>query len=138
MSKKYWIDLSKRFQNTIPYFKELLPLTKSIKSAILFQQLEYWFCKMRSNVFWKYLSPLNEERDWYKFWDSWTEELWFTKAEFRQAFKNIWTVYKSKTEYMLSDDKFKWMMFCSYFSKTNHKTFYLRNSKLILSNIAKL
>ena len=100
----------------IPYIKELRPIAGSVTACILWQQLDFHFAK-KPDGFYKFLEPCNHSA--YKSDDSWTEELGFSKEEFRTAFKKIGIIYKSKRMYDCAEHKFKssnntefW--FCSY------------------------
>ena len=69
------------------YCPELNTITGSVTASLLMCQLEYWFNKKGNKPFYKFLGPCEDEH--YHTGDSWTEELGFTKAEFRTAFSKI-------------------------------------------------
>ena len=87
------------------YCPELNALTGSVTSSLLMCQLDYWFDKTDHKPFYKFLSPCQDEH--YHKGDSWTEELGFTKSEFRTAFSKIGKVYTTKTAYKKSPDNLK-------------------------------
>lgn len=114
----------------IPYVKELRTLESvtSASTAILMQQLDYWFDK-NGQGFYKFLSPCNHPA--YKEGDSWTEELGFSEKEFRTAFRNIGIKYNNKTSFQKQDDPFQGKYYCSYTNKREGKTYYFRNDELL-------
>lgn len=109
----------------VPYYKELNSYTGSVTGTIVMTQLEYWFSKMNGKKFFKFLEPCDQNE--YKEGDSWVEELGFTKYEFRTAFNKIGKVYKSKNEYLSSDDPFQGKPYLSYYDRIKRRTYYLRN-----------
>lgn len=126
-------NLLAKTARAIPYNGFLRPICKSVTSAILFQQLEYWFDK-QDDKFYKFLEPCKNTA--YKEGDSWIEELSFSKDEFRGAFDNIGVRYSSKKEYDLCpDDKFQGMFYLSYHDKIKGITWYMRNGELIEKTI---
>lgn len=114
----------------IPYVKELRKLesVSSASTAILMQQLDYWFDKTGQG-FYKFLAPCNHPA--YEQGDSWTEELGFSEKEFRTAFKNIGVKYNNKTSFEEQDDPFQGKYYCSYTNKREGKTYYFRNNQLV-------
>jgi hypothetical protein len=115
-------------RETIPYVKQIRPLTGSVAATILMQQLDYWFAKYPDG-FYKFLEPCDHPS--YKSGDSWTEELGFSKDEFRTAFKQIGIQHKSKTKFATSSDPFQGKFYCSYFDRTKGQVFYHRNHELV-------
>ena len=116
-------------RNSIPYIKELRPLTKSIAGAIIMQQLDYWF-NTSPNGFYKFLEPCQHDK--CREGDSWCEEIGCTPDEFRAAFDKIGVRYKSKTEYSAAGEtKSKGMLYCSFFDKVKGETWYFRNHDLV-------
>lgn len=113
-----------------PIYRRAIPQLKSCSSAVLMTQLEYWFAVKEGQAFYKYLSPCPDQKD-YKEGDSWTEELAFSKDEFRTAFKNIGISYNSKKAFKESSDKFQGNLYCSYYDRIERKTFYFRNHELV-------
>jgi len=116
-------------RRAIPYIRELRPIAGSVTATLLWQQLDYWFAQ-QPNGFYKFLESCQHAA--YKEGDSWTEELAFTKEEFRTAFKKIGIVYKSKKDYDKAQNKFvndvgKAFYFCSYHDKIKGLTWYFRN-----------
>lgn len=126
------------FSNTVPYIKELRQITGSVTSAILMQQLDYWFSK-KPQGFYKYGEPPKGESKTYRIGDSWTEELGFSVDELRTAYRNIGTSYTSKTEFkkaldnqqvFINDDGIE-MMYARYHDRGTGNSFYYRNDKLV-------
>jgi len=119
-------------RRVIPYIKELRPIAGSVTATILWQQLNYWFA-LYPKGFYKFLEPCKHAA--YKEGDSWTEELGFSKAEFRHAFKLIGIAYKSKREYNRAANPFfsdgKESFFCSYHDKIKGITWYFRNHEYV-------
>ena len=113
----------------IPYVKELRPYAGSISACILMQQLEYWFEKIESDSFYKFLSPCKNE--FYKEGDSWCEEIGISEKEFRNAFDNIGLRHASKNQFETSTDKFQGKFYASYNDKIKGLTFYFRNDELV-------
>lgn len=111
------------------YCPELNVLTGSITASLLMCQLEYWFKKTASKPFYKFLSPCEDMH--YHIGDSWTEELGFTKAEFRTAFHKIGKVYKTKKAYKESNDPFEGKLYLSYYDRIRKLTYYMRNDALV-------
>ena len=136
--KKYKINLFALTARLIPYHKEFRIIAVSVTATILWQQLEYWYKKTEGKEFYKFLEPLNTERNGYKAGASWTEELGFSTSEFRNAFSKIGVSYNSKKEYKESKDKFQGKMYCSYYDKISRQTWYFRNNDLIDSNLETL
>ena len=108
-----------------PYYKELNNYTGGVTATILMTQIEYWFSKTGGEQFFKFLEPC--DRKDYKEGDSWVEELGFTKYEFRTAFKKIGKIYKSKNEYLSSENKFEDKPYLSYYDRLSRRTYYVRN-----------
>ena len=115
-------------RNTIPYVKELQPLTGSVSGCILMQQLDYWF-ERHPTGFWKFLEPSTHQK--YRAGDSWVEELGMSHDEFRTAFDRIGIRYKSKSLFDQAADKFQGKFYCSYLDRRDNLTFYFRNHKLV-------
>lgn len=122
-------DLGGKIMKYLKYCPELNHITGSITASLLMCQLEYWFQKKDYKPFYKFLEPCSFEH--YHKGDSWTEELGFTKVEFRSAFRRIGKVYKSKTEYKQSKDKFEEKLYLSYYDRMRKLTYYMRNDPLI-------
>jgi hypothetical protein len=130
----------------IPYNPEFrrLPLVKSVNSALLLQQLDFWFDK--HSVFWKFIEPAPNHSK-YREGDSWTEELGMTKDEFRTAFANIGIPYKSKNQFRDAENKFIQKdsegneieyYYASYFDRQHSLTYYIRNDELLDRELAEL
>jgi hypothetical protein len=126
----------------VPYLKELkkMPQIVSTNACIVFQQLEYW-SHLMAGTFYKFQSPPKTIQYAYVTGSSWTEELGISEDEFRTAFKQIGTRYKSKKEYKLAKEKgdvFNGKYYCSYFDKVSRLTHYFRNDVLVECEIVKL
>ncbi len=127
------------FRNNIPYIKELRMLSGSVTASILMQQLDYWFEKS-PNGFYKFLEPC-ENSKYYKKGDSWTEELGFSKAEFKTAFEKIGVTYKSKkefTEALKTGNLFQGKFYCCYIDRIKNITVYYRNHDFLDLELEKL
>lgn len=111
------------------YIPALNQVTGGVSGSILMMQLEYWFEKAQGEVFFKFLEPCEDPA--YKPGHAWTEELGFSKAEFRHAFSKIGVAYKSKKLYRESKDKFQGKMYASYFDRIQRKTYYIRNTQKV-------
>lgn len=109
----------------LKYCPKLNTVTGSITASLLMCQLEYWFDKVDGKAFYKFLEPCQHKL--CKKGDSWTEELGFSLAEFRSAFKRIGKVYKSKKAYLESADPFDGKPYLSYYDRIKKLTFYIRN-----------
>lgn len=127
------------FRHNVPYIKELRVLSGSVTASILMQQLDYWFEK-KPGGFYKFLEPC-ENNELYKTGDSWTEELGFSKYEFKSAFEKIGVAYKSKNEFkkaMKKGDPFQGKFYCCYVDKMKYITVYYRNHDLLDLELEKL
>ena len=127
------------FRNNIPYIKELRILAGSITASILMQQLDYWFEKSPGG-FYKFLEPC-ENSKLYKKGDSWTEELGFSRSEFKTAFEKIGVSYKSKrefTEALKTGNLFQGKFYCCYIDRIKNITVYYRNHELLDLELEKL
>ena len=131
---KNWVALTARF---IPYNPILRKLTGSVTSAILMQQLEYWFSVM-GGPFYKYMTMPEGEYTRGNRNSNWADELEFSEDEFRTAFDKIGIRYRSKKAFNEAPDKFQGKMYLSYYEKTSHLTYYRRNQPLIESNLMTL
>lgn len=112
----------------IKYQPALRKIAGSLSATVLMSQLEYWFSK-QGRAFYKFIEPCDHKL--YKEGDSWSEELAFSGAEFRNAFKQIGVVYKTKKAYRESEDRFQGKMYLSYFDRVRKVTYYMRNDKLV-------
>ena len=115
-------------RNTIPYVKELRPVTKSVAGCILMQQLEYWFARYPDG-FYKFMEPCSHRA--YKSGQSWAEELAITPDEFRSAFDHIATRYRTRAEFEAAADKFQGKFYCSFLDKRDGITYYYRNHQAV-------
>ena len=124
----------------IPYRKELREYAGSVTGSLLMMQLDYWFCR-HPDGFYKFLDPTPKHPD-YREGDSWTEELGFSKAEFRTAFDVIGIRHLSKSAYVKALDKFAGKdgekFYASYHDKKNGLTWYFRNHLKVEELIAEL
>lgn len=125
---------------SIPYRKELREYTGSVTGSLLMMQLDYWFAR-HPDGFYKFLDPTPNHPD-YKDGDSWTEELGFSKAEFRTAFDAIGIRHSSKSAYTQAQSKFTGKdgekFYCSYHDKKNGLTWYFRNHPKVEQLITEL
>jgi len=122
------------FAESIPYIPGLRKLTGSVTSAILMARLEYHFETIRSPCFYKFLEPPETGHRDYRHGDSWTEELAFSKEEFRTAFDKIGTRYTSKTQYDKAKSigsEFGDKFYCSCYDRRSGLTSYYRNHKKV-------
>ncbi|WP_373072057.1 hypothetical protein [Sulfurimonas sp.] len=75
-------------KNLIIYRKELNKLTGSVTATILLQQMIFHSSNHNYKPFYKFIEP-SPANELYREGDSWTEELGFTKYEFRTAYKKL-------------------------------------------------
>jgi hypothetical protein len=129
-------------QKFLLYTKAYREIAGSVTATILFQRLEYWLDKYPDGIY-KFLEPApNHMR--YNHGDSWTEELGFSKDEFRSAFKALGICYSSYGDYKEAQEKFvktetnkdgkevkTEMLYCSYYDRVEGLTFYYRNHELV-------
>jgi hypothetical protein len=115
-------------RNTIPYVKELHPISGGVLGCLVMQQLDYWF-EGHPEGFYKFLEPSDHPA--YKDGDSWTEELGMSRHEFRTAFDKIGIRYKSKSDFDQAVDKFQGLFYCSYVDRRSNLTYYFRNHDLV-------
>lgn len=73
----------------IGYRPNFTKLTGSVTSAILLQQMIFWWDKMSGECFYKFKEPCSHKQ--YKPKQSWCEELSFTRSEFDLAIEKIGT-----------------------------------------------
>lgn len=116
-------------QKVLNYCPSLNTITGSITASLLMCQLEYWFDKTKGESFYKFLEPCTHSH--YKKKDSWTEEMGFSKAEFRLAFSRIGKVYKSKKAFLESKNRFDGKFYLSYYDRHTKLTYYMRNTNLV-------
>lgn len=129
------------FAEAVPYIPGLRQQTGSVVATILMMQLEYRFETIRSPCFYKFLEPPEIGYRDYRPGDSWTEELAFSKEEFRTAFDKIGVRYTSKTQYDKAKSigsEFGDKFYCSYFDRQLGMTFYCRNHKKVNALFASL
>lgn len=123
-------------QRKIPYIPELKDICGSITASILMQQLEYWFSG-HVDGFYKFLMPCEHER--YIEGDSWTEELNYSKTEFKTAFGKIGVPYRSKKQFnevvASGEDPFQGKMYASYIEVRLGLTYYIRNHEVVDNTI---
>jgi len=125
-----------------PYRVILCHLTGDIKSALIMQQMEYWFGK-QGKRFYKFLGIPKKPHPQYRTNDSWTEELGMSEKVFRRAFDKIGVRHGSKTAYKTTENPFintegKELFFCSYYDKPSHLTYYFRNNRLLNKTLCAL
>nr|WP_307991503.1 hypothetical protein [uncultured Niameybacter sp.] len=117
------------------YDPSLNKATGSVTATLLFLQLEHWFKVTKDKPFYKFLEPCEDPH--YRTGDSWTEELGFSKPEFRTAFSHIGKVYKSKKSYLESKDKFEGKCYLSYYDRMKRVTYYMRNPEAVKNLLRK-
>lgn len=112
-------------ENKIIYDKNLRNITWSLTSAILLQQIIYWSEKTKWEKFFKFIEPCNHEL--YKEWDSWCEELWFSRKEFDWAIKKIWfKLWKNNKNQMDKENAI-----IIYYTDSSRITWYSINYELL-------
>ena len=94
------------------------------KATLILGRLEYWFSKKR-NGFYKFIEPCKHPL--YKEGDSWAEEIGFPRKVFAKAFDLIGIRYKSKSDFVHSEDKFQGKLYASYHDRKTNKTYFVRN-----------
>lgn len=107
-------------------------------SAILMQQLDYWFVR-KPQGFYKYSEPPKTESKTYRTGDSWTEELGFSMEELQCAFKNIGVAYKSKSDFKdavkegttFINSEGEECFYARYYDRGSGNSFYYRNDVLM-------
>ncbi|MEM6812634.1 MAG: hypothetical protein AAF549_09240 [Pseudomonadota bacterium] len=107
----------------------------SIKAALLFDRLEYWFSKV-PNQFYKFIEPCDHPL--YRSGDSWCEETGFSKKVFRTAFDKIGMRYKSKTEFEAQSDPFQGKLYAYYQDRQTKRTIFVRNNRFVSSFLKSL
>lgn len=112
-------------ENKVIYDKNLRKITWSLTSAILLQQCIYWSEKNKWNKFFKFIEPCNHEL--YKEWDSWCEELWFSKKEFNWAIKKIWFKLWKNNKNEISKEE----AIIIYYTDSSRVTWYSINYDLL-------
>lgn len=117
-------------RNAIPYvgFLRELDLVKSVTDCVVMQQLDYWFARCPDG-FYKFLEPC--DHPFYKEGDSWTEELFLSDKEFRNAFSNLGVAYKTKGDFLKQENPFKNKYYCSYYDRITKQTYYFRNHQKV-------
>jgi len=74
-------------KNLVTYRPRIKIAIGSMTSAVLLQQILYWWKKKDGKPFYKFIEPCGHQA--YRKGDSWSEELGFTKKEFSTAFKKL-------------------------------------------------
>lgn len=126
-------------RESIPYIRHLRSITGSVTGCILMQQLDYWFARFPDG-FYKFLEP-PADHQLYRAGDSWTEELAFSKEEFRSAFDKVGVRYCSKSQYetaAANGDPFQGAFYLSYHNRVAGTTHYLRNHDYLDRELAEL
>lgn len=100
----------------------------SPKAVSIMTRLEHWFC-LKTKGFYKFLEPCKHRA--YKQGDSWIEELGFCRKTFNAAFDLIGIRYKSKSQFLAADDKFKEKLYASYYDRDTNQMFYVRNHDFV-------
>lgn len=117
----------------IIYYPDLAALTGSIHSSILMVRMESLFFNSEGGEFFKFLAPACDH-PCYRKGESWTEELGFSKAQFRTAFDRIGVRYNSKTAFDAQEvdgrffnDSGQERSYASFMSRRTGLTYYVRN-----------
>jgi hypothetical protein len=97
----------------------------SVTSAILLQQMLYWWRKMNQKAFYKFTAPCNHED--YKEGDSWLEELGFKRAEFEGARNKIAKRIKTGDSKMDALEHYPVV----YWNDCDRRTWYEFNEELL-------
>jgi hypothetical protein len=128
-------------QKTLMYVKAYRQIAGSVTATILFGRLEFWFDRFPDG-FYKFLDPSPGNKRYTK-GDSWTEELEYSKDEFRTAFDYLGIRYPNFADYEATDNPFLKiprqmvaesrieMLYCSYYDRLEGLTFYYRNHDLV-------
>lgn len=110
------------------YYIKFYPCIKSVigceKAALILERMEYWF-KRYEFGFYKFVEPCSHPL--YRIGDSWSEEFGVSRKVFNRAFDVIGIRYKSKTDFLRAEDKFKGKLYASYHDRVTNKTYYVRN-----------
>jgi len=132
----------------IPYQTAYRHIAGSVTATILLQQLEFRFDGSSGDPFYKFLERPETDNKRYRDGDSWTEELNFSKDEFRAAFDKLGNAFKSKKEYLAHENPFLHQdkdgnnlpdhLYCSYYDKVQHLTYYLRNHHRVEEALASI
>jgi hypothetical protein len=118
----------------IPYRPQYSKITGTVTSAIVFQQMNYWWHTMHRRPFYKFREPCEHEK--YNKGDSWTEELGIGVTAFDNALKAIgaakvtkgtskakllrnhkviyWTDSNRMTWYQVNEDLFGYAIYLAY------------------------
>ncbi|MFX0183368.1 MAG: hypothetical protein ACFE95_09840 [Candidatus Hodarchaeota archaeon] len=141
----------------IPYYKRFRYFCKTIPSTILFQQLLYWIKKYPKGFY----KPIHEgEYNWCDELEMSKNEFWtaFKNIGVRHSSKKSYDEAKNpfmkenkssiKDYNRCKEGKFidnknniitikseEEMMFCYYYDRINHKTFFFANLKKIIENL---
>ena len=115
----------------ILYRPELSKNTGSVTSAILLQQMVYWWQRSDFGSFYKFKQPCKHKM--YRAGDSWCEELGFSRAEFDTAIKHIGI---KKTSEMTIQDAAELSaeknLPVVYWTTRNRVTYYTINAPVLL------
>jgi hypothetical protein len=117
-------------KNMISDVTKLANYLKSQRAALIFAHLERAFSqKDCKEGFYKFYEPC-KKHPFYQAGDSWSEEIGFSRKVFRKVFALIGNHYSSKAEFYAQKDPFQGKFFASYYERSNHQTFYVRNHDL--------
>lgn len=94
------------------------------KATLILGRLEYWFENYKTG-FYKFVEPCGHPL--YREGDSWSEELGFSRKIFAKAFDLIGVRYKSKSDYLNTEDKFQGKLYASYHDRKTNRTYFIRN-----------
>ena len=105
-------------------FNQLLKIAGSLKGAMLLKHLEYWAQKTKGR-FYKFTEPCSHPL--YRQGDSWCEEIGVSRRLFNKLFDSIGHRYRSKSEYLNTQDPFKGKLYVAYYDRKRNQTFYIKN-----------
>ena len=120
-------------KSLVIYRPELRKITGSINSAILLNQMIYWFYNKKGDgeKFYKFREPCKHEK--YSDGDSWTEELGFSKAEFNTAIKKIGYKNNDSHNKIKEEEALIW-----FHRKADGLTYYEINEELLEEKLNEL
>jgi hypothetical protein len=117
-------------RRSIPYVRELNPLTGGPIGSLLMQQLDFHF-ESKPDKFSKFLKPA-PTHDEYVRGQSWTEELDISEEQFRSAFDKIGVRYRSHKLFLeAGEDPFQGKFYASWVDVRTNLTYYVRNHELL-------
>jgi len=127
-----------QLQLYIKYMPSLNIKFHSKNAALIFQKLEYWSSKYPNKGFYKFLEPC-EKNPLYRVGDSWSEELGISRVTFNKSFEKFGIRYRSKSEFLRTEDKFQGNAYASYYDRKTNRMYFIRNNEAadkLLANIS--